>query len=81
MRPTALIPVLCAAAALVLGFLCLFAGQKKDFMEDYHIITVRSYPFSPSLLTRATNTMPAKYLPHRLQHHQHHYLRLFKPLL
>lgn len=40
MRPTALIPALCCTAALVLAFLCLFAGHKKDFMEDYHILTL-----------------------------------------
>ncbi|KAF2437436.1 integral membrane protein-like protein [Karstenula rhodostoma CBS 690.94] len=42
MRPTALIPALLSAAALVLAFLCLFAGHKKDFMEDYHILTLNT---------------------------------------
>jgi hypothetical protein len=42
MRPTALIPALFSAAALVLAFLCLFAGHKKDFMEDYHVLTLNT---------------------------------------
>jgi hypothetical protein len=40
MRLTALVPVLCCTAALILSFLCLFAGHKESFMEDYHIMTV-----------------------------------------
>ncbi|KAF1975788.1 hypothetical protein BU23DRAFT_579007 [Bimuria novae-zelandiae CBS 107.79] len=40
MRPIALIPALLSAAALVLAFLCLFAGHKKNFMEDYHILSL-----------------------------------------
>jgi general stress protein CsbA len=37
-----LIPVVLSAAALILTFLCLFAGSKKGFMEDYAIVTVSS---------------------------------------
>jgi hypothetical protein len=40
MRPTALIPAVCCIAALILSFLCLFAGHKQSFMEDYHLMTV-----------------------------------------
>lgn len=40
MRPTAVLPALLSAAALVLAFLCLFAGHKKDFMEDYNVLTL-----------------------------------------
>ena len=42
MRFSALIPVVLSAAALILTFLCLFAGSKKGFMEDYAIVTVSS---------------------------------------
>ena len=42
MRPTALIPALLCVAALVLSFLCLFAGHKKNFMEDYHVLTLNT---------------------------------------
>jgi hypothetical protein len=40
MRPTALIPAVCCTVALILSFLCLFAGHKQSFMEDYHLLTV-----------------------------------------
>lgn len=40
MRFTALIPAVLSAGALILAFLCLFAGHKRDFMEDYSIITL-----------------------------------------
>lgn len=40
MRFSALIPVVLSAAAFILTFLCLFAGSKKGFMEDYAIVTV-----------------------------------------
>lgn len=41
MRLTAIVPCLCALAAMVLCFLCMFAGNKPGFMEDYHMATVR----------------------------------------
>jgi len=48
MRLTALVPVLCCIVALILSFLCLFAGHKQSFMEDYHLLTVRLlHPFKP----------------------------------
>jgi hypothetical protein len=40
MRLTALFPLACAVVALVLSMLCLFAGHKPGFMEDYAIVTV-----------------------------------------
>jgi len=40
MRATALVPMACAIVGFVLSMLCLFAGHKPGFMEDYHIITV-----------------------------------------
>lgn len=50
MRPTALIPVLCCTAALILSFLCLFAGHKKSFMEDYHLMTLNTSLLGETLL-------------------------------
>lgn len=50
MRPTALIPALCCTAALILSFLCLFAGHKKSFMEDYHLITLNTSAIGETLL-------------------------------
>ncbi|KAF1951837.1 integral membrane protein-like protein [Byssothecium circinans] len=42
MRPLAILPIVCTAVALILSFLCLFAGHKKSFMEDYHILTLNT---------------------------------------
>lgn len=50
MRPTALIPVLCCTAALILSFLCLFAGHKKGFMEDYSLMTLNTSAIGETLL-------------------------------
>lgn len=61
MRPTAIIPALCCAVALVLSFLCLFAGHKKDFMEDYHLLTVSHiflYLFDVAIFVLQRNTLP-----------------------
>lgn len=51
MRLTALIPLACAIVAFVLSMLCLFAGSKKGFMEEYHIVTVSLSQHLPSILT------------------------------
>jgi hypothetical protein len=61
MRLTALLPVLCCTAALVLSFLCLFAGHKKDFMEDYHLITLNTSRIGEGLVdnTLASVSGPA----------------------
>ena len=58
MRLTALIPVLCCTAALILSFLCLFAGHKKGFMEDYHLLTLNTSLLGETLLdeNRSTDT-------------------------
>ncbi|KAH8732861.1 actin cortical patch SUR7/pH-response regulator pali [Phaeosphaeriaceae sp. PMI808] len=50
MRPTALVPVLCCTAALILSFLCLFAGHKQGFMEDYHLLTLNTSLLGETLL-------------------------------
>ncbi|KAH8804946.1 actin cortical patch SUR7/pH-response regulator pali [Xylogone sp. PMI_703] len=42
MRFTALLPFACAVVAFILSMLCLFAGHKRGFMEDYHILTVNT---------------------------------------
>lgn len=46
MRFLAVLPVLLTAAALILTFLCLFAGSKPGFMEDYAVVTVKTTPQS-----------------------------------
>ena len=42
MRPLATVPTFLSVAALVLSFLCLFAGYRPGFMEDFDILTVSS---------------------------------------
>lgn len=42
-RVEALAPALLCGIALILSFLCLFAGSREGFMEDYAILTVRSH--------------------------------------
>ena len=59
MRLTALLPVLCCTAALILSFLCLFAGSKKDFLEDYHILTLNTSRIGESVVdTLSTSSGP-----------------------
>jgi hypothetical protein len=41
MRLLPIVPVLLSIAALILAFLCLFAGSKPGFMEDYSVLNVR----------------------------------------
>jgi len=39
-------------------FLCLFAGHKKDFMEDYHLITLNTSHIGQNLLNESTSGNP-----------------------
>lgn len=58
MRLSALVPTLCCAAALILSFLCLFAGHKAGFMEDYHLVTLNTSMIGENIIneTRSTDT-------------------------
>ncbi|KAF4547597.1 SUR7/PalI-like protein 2 [Elsinoe fawcettii] len=42
MRFSAIVPVLLGLAALVLSFLCLFAGSTPTFLEDYPLLTLNT---------------------------------------
>lgn len=42
MHLLAILPIVLSTVALVLTFLCVFAGDSPGFMEDYALITVRS---------------------------------------
>lgn len=55
MRITAIFPLLLAIVAFVLSMLCLFAGHKKGFMEDYHIITLNTSTLGHNLIPSSTN--------------------------
>ncbi|KAH7391529.1 actin cortical patch SUR7/pH-response regulator pali [Cadophora sp. MPI-SDFR-AT-0126] len=50
MRITALFPLACAIVGFVLSMLCLFAGSKKNFMEDYNIITLNTSTLGHNIL-------------------------------
>ncbi|CAL3969978.1 hypothetical protein PZA11_007489 [Diplocarpon coronariae] len=50
MRLIALFPLACAVVGFVLSMLCLFAGSKKGFMEDYPIVTLNTSSLGRVLL-------------------------------
>ena len=50
----------CAIVAFVLSMLCLFAGHKPGFMEEYHIVTV--WPPSPRGLSNTNISALAQHL-------------------
>ena len=56
MRFLAVVPVLCCTVALVLSFLCLFAGHKKGFMEDYTLITLNTSAVGQNLVQDAASS-------------------------
>ncbi|RFU28487.1 hypothetical protein B7463_g7869, partial [Scytalidium lignicola] len=56
MRFTALLPMACAIVAFVLSMLCLFAGHKPDFMEDYHILTVNTSTLGHTLVNNSASS-------------------------
>lgn len=41
MRWIALFPLACAIPSFILTILCLVAGSKQGYMEDYNVMTVR----------------------------------------
>lgn len=59
MRPSALFPMACAIVAFVLGMLCLFAGHKPGFMEDYHIVTLNTSTLGHNIIPTTTTTSGA----------------------
>ncbi|TVY35960.1 hypothetical protein LOCC1_G007353 [Lachnellula occidentalis] len=56
MRTTALLPMACAIVGFVLSMLCLFAGHKPGFMEEYHIITLNTSTLGHNLIDKAATT-------------------------
>ncbi|KAI9746211.1 MAG: hypothetical protein M1818_000892 [Claussenomyces sp. TS43310] len=55
-RLTALFPLACAITAFVLSMLCLFAGSKKGFMEEYHIVTLNTSTLGYNVLKPSTTS-------------------------
>jgi len=56
MRFLAILPILCCTAALILSFLCLFAGHKKGFMEDYSLITLNTSAIGENLISTSSSS-------------------------
>ncbi|CAC9888142.1 unnamed protein product [Aureobasidium pullulans] len=56
MRPTALIPVIFGLAAFVLTMLCIFAGSKKDFMQEYAIVTLNTSRIGTNVFNTTSST-------------------------
>lgn len=45
MRVIAIFPCLCAVVAFMLSILCMFAGNKPGFMQNYDLFTVSMVPY------------------------------------
>ncbi|TIA28343.1 integral membrane protein-like protein, partial [Aureobasidium pullulans] len=56
MRPTALIPVIFGLAAFVLTMLCIFAGSKKDFMQEYAIVALNTSRIGTNVFNTTSST-------------------------
>ncbi|QSZ33182.1 hypothetical protein DSL72_002768 [Monilinia vaccinii-corymbosi] len=54
MQPLAALPMVCSIVTFVLGILCLFAGNKPGFMEDYHIVTLNTTEVGRNLIPTTT---------------------------
>ncbi|RAL58086.1 hypothetical protein DID88_009699 [Monilinia fructigena] len=65
MQPLASIPMVCSIVTFVLAMLCLFAGNKPGFMEDYHIVTLNTSEVGQNLVptkTSGSDSTPHQYL-------------------
>ncbi|KIM93186.1 hypothetical protein OIDMADRAFT_88561, partial [Oidiodendron maius Zn] len=51
----AFFPLACASTALVLSILCLFAGYKPGFLEEYHIITLNTSTLGYNLISTTSS--------------------------
>ncbi|OBT93632.1 hypothetical protein VE01_08068 [Pseudogymnoascus verrucosus] len=60
MRFSVIVPLICTLAAFVLSMLCLFAGSKPNFMQDFEIITLNtsSLGHDTSPTTSSTSSSP-----------------------
>lgn len=60
MRLTALFPLALSIVAFVLSLLCILAGRKPGFMEDYHIVALNTSTLGHNLInSTATTTSPS----------------------
>lgn len=63
MRVSAAVSIILCVVALILSFLCLFAGSSKGFMEDYAIITVSLRELT-SFATESFDNVMGSSIPH-----------------
>ncbi|TID16839.1 putative sur7 protein [Venturia nashicola] len=68
MRLLPIVPILLSIGALVLGFLCLFAGSKPNFMEGYSILTLNTSRIGHNVIntTSSSSGNPFSALFHNL---------------
>jgi len=67
MRLLPIFPVLLSVGALILAFLCLFAGSKPGFMEDFSIVNLNVSRIGQNLIAdRTTSNNPLTNLLHNL---------------
>jgi hypothetical protein len=67
MRFSVIVPLICAIAAFVLSMLCLFAGSKPNFMQDFDIVTVSLQALlflRRSIITNLSNQLNTSGLGH-----------------
>ncbi|KAF2750677.1 integral membrane protein-like protein [Sporormia fimetaria CBS 119925] len=58
MRLTAIFPILCLLGALVLSFLCLFAGSKQSFLPSYDLLTLNTSRIGSNLVSENSPIEP-----------------------
>lgn len=56
MRPSALFPLALAITAFVLSLLCILAGRKPGFMENYHIVALNTSTLGHNLIPTTATT-------------------------
>jgi len=56
MRLLPVLPAVLSLAALILAFLCLFAGSKPNFMESYSILTLNTSRIGQNLISASSSS-------------------------
>jgi len=57
MRLLALVPIIFTLAATIIGFLCLFAGSKPNFMSGYEILSLNTSRVGQNVLQSSSSTV------------------------
>jgi hypothetical protein len=56
LKAIAAVPLILAIVGFVLSMLCLFAGTKPNYMEDYHIVSLNTSGLGHDLLAKLDTT-------------------------